>query len=55
MHNLHIILIIILVVSLTFNYLSFISKKTAVQLVNDMGIGYNLGITYIINHKLRLP
>ena len=46
MHNLHIILIIILVVSLTFNYLSFISKKTAVQLVNDMGIGYNLGITY---------
>jgi len=29
-----------------FNYLSFSTKKTAVQFVNDMGIGYNLGNTY---------
>ena len=32
--------------SLIFNYLSFYSKKDALQLVNDMGIGYNLGNTY---------
>ena len=29
-----------------FNYLSFNSKKTSVQLVKDMGIGYNLGNTF---------
>ena len=46
MYNVHIILIIILVSSLIFNYLSFSSKKTAVQFVNDMGIGYNLGNTF---------
>ena len=31
---------------LILNYLSFQSKKTAIQLVNEMGIGYNLGNTY---------
>ena len=46
MNNLYIILIIILTFSLIFNYLSFSSKKTAVQFVKDMGIGYNLGNTY---------
>ena len=46
MHNVNIILIIILVTSLIFNYLSFNSKKTSVQLVKDMGIGYNLGNTF---------
>ena len=46
MKNLHIILIIIIIFSLVFNYLSFNSKKTALQLVNDMGIGYNLGNTF---------
>jgi len=46
MRNLHIILIAILIFSLIFNYLSLNSKKTAIQLVNDMGIGYNLGNTY---------
>ena len=46
MNNVHIILIIILVFSVIFNYLSFISKKTSIQLVNEMGIGYNLGNTY---------
>jgi len=46
MYSLHIILIVIFFFSLTLNYLSFISKKTALQLVNEMGIGYNLGNTY---------
>ena len=46
MYKLNFILIIILVTSLIFNYLSFSSKKNAIQLVNDMGIGYNLGNTY---------
>jgi endoglucanase len=45
-YNLYVILIFILVFSLTFSYLSFISTKTALQFVNDMGIGYNLGNTY---------
>ena len=46
MNNLHIILIIVLVFSLVLNYLSFKSKKSALQLVNEMGIGYNLGNTF---------
>ena len=29
-----------------FNYMKFNSKKTAIEIVNDMGIGYNLGNTY---------
>ena len=55
MRNFHMILLIILVISLIFNYLSLFSKKTSFQLVNDMGIGYNLGDTFnccnIINEK----
>ena len=31
---------------LTLNYMSFQSKKTAFQLIREMGIGYNLGNTY---------
>jgi len=46
MKPLHIILLTILIISFIFNYLSFCSKKTAFQLVNDMGIGYNLGDTF---------
>ena len=46
MNNVHFILIIIMISSLIFNYLSFSTKKTAVQLVNEMGIGYNFGNTY---------
>ena len=40
------LLLIILILLLTLNYLSFQSKMTAIQLVNEMGIGYNLGNTY---------
>ena len=45
MYNLSAILIIILLLSMIFNYLSFDSQKTAIKFVNDMGIGYNLGNT----------
>ena len=40
------LLIVAFIFLLILNYLSFISKKTAIQLVNEMGIGYNLGNTY---------
>ena len=40
------ILISFFTLSLILNYLSFYSKKTAIQLVNEMGFGYNLGITF---------
>ena len=46
MNNLNIILLIIFLTSLILNYLTFLSKKNALQLVNDMGIGYNLGDTF---------
>ena len=53
MKNLYIILLIILLTSLILNYLSFYSKKTAFQLVNDMGIGYNLGDTFNCCNSIR--
>ena len=40
------LLIISFIFLLTLNYMSFLTKKTAIQLVNEMGIGYNLGNTY---------
>ena len=46
MYDLPTILILIFIFSLLLNYLSFNYKWTATQLVNDMGIGYNLGNTY---------
>ena len=46
MYDLHTILILIFIFSLLLNYLSFNTKWTAMKLVNDMGIGYNLGNTY---------
>jgi len=36
----------IFILLLILDYLSFLSNKTAIQLVNEMGIGYNLGNTY---------
>jgi len=39
-------LIVIFIVLLSLNYLSFLSKRTAIQIVTEMGIGYNLGNTY---------
>ena len=46
MNYLHSILVIILVISLILDYLSFYYKYSTMELVNDMGIGYNLGNTY---------
>ena len=46
MNNLHYILATITVISLTLDYLSFYYKSSAIEIVNDMGIGYNLGNTY---------
>ena len=39
-------LLVVFILLLILNYMSFLSKKTAIQLVNEMGIGYNLGNTY---------
>ena len=43
MDNIYLILLIFYIFSLLLNYITFNSKKSALQLVNDMGIGYNLG------------
>ena len=53
MNMLIIILIIILIFSLILNYISFSSKKTVIQIIDEMGIGYNLGYSFdsYISHK----
>ena len=40
------ILMFLLFFSLIFNYLYLISTKTTIQLINDMGIGYNLANSF---------
>ena len=39
-------LIVTFILLLTLNYMSFQSKKSAFQIIREMGIGYNLGNTY---------
>ena len=46
MNEVNVILLILLFLSLIFNYLKFIKEKTAFEIVNDMGIGYNLGNSF---------
>ena len=46
MNSLPYILIIIILLSLIFSYLSMISTKNSFDIVRDMGIGYNLGNTF---------
>ena len=46
MEILPIVLIMILAFSLTINYIYLNNKTTVIQLVNKMGIGYNLGNTF---------
>ena len=46
MDNLPLVLSIIFVISLVLNYLSFSYSKDAMQIVNDMGIGYNLANSF---------
>ena len=43
---------VVFTVIIMFNYLSFYSQKSAIQTVNDMGIGYNLGKTFNIFENL---
>ena len=37
---------IVFIISLILNYLEFHKKKNAMEIVNDMGIGWNLGNTF---------
>jgi len=58
MGSLHSLLIIIFIVSLILNYLYFISKKSATDIVSDMGIGYNLGNLfdcYSTSEEIKTP
>jgi len=47
--NLPIILLFAFIVSYILNYIYFNSKKTAINIVNDMGMGYNLGNVFSFN------
>ena len=58
MELLPIILIIIFVFSLLLNYRANLHEKTAMEIVNEMGIGYNLGNSfdsYNISIKINNP
>ena len=58
MNSLPYILIIIILLSLIFSYLSMISTKNSFDIVRDMGIGYNLGNTfdsYSFIGKINIP
>ena len=54
MENLNIALIIIFIFTLILDYLYQNSKKTAIETVNDMGIGYNLGKTFNIFDTINI-
>ena len=53
MQNLNIILIIVFLFSLLLTFLSFDSKMTSIQLVKDMGIGYNFANTFECYNKFQ--
>ena len=44
--KIHIFLISLFILSVLLNYVYFSSNKTSIKIVDDMGIGYNLGKTY---------
>ena len=46
MELLPIILIIIFIFSLILNHQANLKEKTAIEIVNEMGIGYNLGNSF---------
>jgi hypothetical protein len=46
MSYLSIILPIVFIFLLILDYLDNLTKKTSMQIVNEMGIGYNLGYTF---------
>ena len=43
------VLLFTFIFSYILNYLYFNSKKTAIEIVNDMGLGYNLGNVLTFN------
>ena len=59
MEFLPIILIFLFIITLILNYLSNISaNKSSIQIMNEMGIGYNLGNSfdsYLIGKKIKSP
>ena len=44
--KINIFLIVFLILSLIMNCLYYLSNKTAIEIVDDMGLGYNFGKTY---------
>ena len=44
--GINIFLIPLFIVSLIINYIYFSSIKSAIQIVDEMGLGYNFGKTY---------
>ena len=46
MYGLYIVLTIFLCLTLIFNYFYLCNKKNEINIINDMGIGYNLGKTF---------
>ena len=58
MSYLSIILPIIIIVLLTLDYLDNLIKKTSMQIINEMGIGYNLGNSfdsYLLSKEIDNP
>jgi len=58
MQNLQIILPLVFIILLILDYLKNLTKKTSIQIVNEMGIGYNLGNSfdsYLDSEKINSP
>ena len=51
MDSLQIIVMIILIIILIMNYITLSKKQTALEIVNNMGIGYNLANTLCSRHN----
>ena len=56
--QLSIILPTVFIILLILDYLKNLTKKTSIQIVNEMGIGYNLGHSfdsYLVSENINLP
>ena len=53
MKSLYLILIIIIIFTIILNYMDYSKERTAIQIVNDMGIGYNLGNSFDSYNHLK--
>ena len=49
MNNMPIILLIVFTISYIINFLYFCYKKSSIEIVNEMGFGYNLGNVFTFN------